>query len=80
MRHGNAPRVMLEIFEHWLDCARNRETGPVRMDPAIHTHVFGRSPGLFVYEDIIKVAKAAGDVWIGTRSEAVAHVKRALER
>jgi hypothetical protein len=26
------------------------------------------------------VAKAAGDVWIGTRSEAVAHVKRALER
>ena len=50
------------------------------MDPAIHTHVFGRSPGLFVYEDIIKVAKAAKDVWIGTRSEAVAHFKRALGR
>jgi len=80
MRHGNAPKVMLEIFEHWLDCARHRETGPVRMDPAIHTHVFGRSPGLFVYEDIIKVAKAANDVWIGTRSEAVAHFKRALGR
>ncbi len=78
MRHGNAPKVMLEIFEHWLDCARHRETGPVRMDPAIHTHVFGRSPGLFVYEDIIKVAKAADDVWIGTRSEAVDHFKRVI--
>lgn len=78
MRHGNAPQVMFDIFEHWLACARERETGPVRMDPAIHAHVFGRSPGLFVYERIIEVAKEAKDVWIGTRSEAVAHFKQLL--
>lgn len=80
MRHGNTPQVMFDIFEHWLQCARERETGPVRMDPAIHTHVFGRSPGLFVYERIIEVAKEADDVWIGTRSQAVAHLKSLLKR
>ncbi len=80
MRHGNSPRVMLEIFEDWLQSARERETGPVRMDPAIHTHVFGRQPGLSIYERIIEISKAADDVWIGTRSEAVAHARRWLER
>jgi peptidoglycan/xylan/chitin deacetylase (PgdA/CDA1 family) len=80
MRHGNAPQVMFDIFEHWLRCARERETGPVRMDPAIHTHVFGRSPGLFVYERIIEVAKESADVWIGTRSQAVAHLKKVMKR
>jgi peptidoglycan/xylan/chitin deacetylase (PgdA/CDA1 family) len=80
MRHGNAPQVMFDIFEHWLRCARERETGPVRMDPAIHAHVFGRSPGLFVYERIIEVAKESADVWIGTRSQAVAHLKKVMKR
>ena len=80
MRYGNAPNVMLEIFEHWLQCARDRETGPVRIDPAVHTHVFGRSPGLFVYERIIEIANEADDIWIGTRSAAVDHVKSVLRR
>jgi hypothetical protein len=46
------------------------------MDPAIHTHVFGRQPGLSMYERIIEIAKAADDIWIGTRSEAVAHAQK----
>jgi peptidoglycan/xylan/chitin deacetylase (PgdA/CDA1 family) len=80
MRYGNAPRVMLEIFEDWLQCARERETGAVRMDPAIHTHVFGRPLGMSVYERIIEVAKAAPDVWMGTRSEAATHLRNVLKR
>jgi hypothetical protein len=59
---------------------RERERGPVRMDPAIHTHVFGRQPGLSFYERVLEIAKAADDIWMGTRSEAVAHVRRALRR
>ncbi len=78
MRHGQPPRVMLEVFEDWLQCAREREKGAVRVDPAIHTHVFGRPLGSSVYERIMEVAKAAPDVWIGTRSEAAAHLREAL--
>ncbi len=78
MRHGNSPRVMLEVFEDWLQSVRERETGAVRMDPAIHAHVFGRQPGLSFYERIIEIAKAADDIWIGTRSQAVAHVRAVL--
>lgn len=78
MRHGNSPRVYLEIFEDWLRSVRERETGAVRMDPAIHAHVFGRQPGLSFYERVIEIAKAADDVWIGTRAQAVAHVRRVL--
>ncbi len=78
MRYGNSPRVYLEIFEDWLGSVRERETGPVRIDPAIHAHVFGRQPGLSFYERVLEIAKAANDIWIGTRSEAVAHVRRTL--
>ncbi len=78
MRYGNSPRVYLEIFEDWLAAARNRETGPVRMDPAVHAHVFGRQPGLAFYERVMEIAKAADDIWIGTRGEAVAHFLKAV--
>ena len=78
MKHGNSPRVMLEIFEDWLECARNREKGAVRMDPAIHAHVFGRPLGMAIFERIMEVAKGADDVWIGTRSEAAAHLRSTL--
>jgi hypothetical protein len=57
MRHGNSPRVYVEIFEDWLKSVRERETGAVRMDPAVHTHVFGRQPGLAMYERVIEIAK-----------------------
>src|SRR5688572_2029632 len=78
MRHGQPPRVMLEVFEDWLACAREREKGAVRVDPAIHTHVFGRPLGSSVYERIMEVAKAAPDVWIGTRAQGVAQFLKTL--
>lgn len=80
MRHGNSPRVYVEIFQDWLKSVRERETGAVRMDPAVHTHVFGRQPGLSMYERVIEIAKAADDIWIGTRSEAVAHARKFFDR
>jgi len=79
MRHGQPPRVMLEVFEDWLQCARDREQGAVRVDPAIHAHVFGRPLGMSVYERIIEVAKDAPDVWIGTRSEAATHFRKTVQ-
>lgn len=80
MRHGNSPRVYLEIFEDWLQSVREREQGPVKMDPAIHAHVFGRQPGLSMYERVMELAKASDDIWIGTRSEAVEHMARFVDK
>jgi len=78
MRHGNSPRMFRELFDDWLRAARERESGPARVDPAIHAHVFGRLLGLSMYEDLVKVAKESDDIWIGTRSEAVSHVRAVL--
>lgn len=79
MRYGNPPRAYLDIFEDWLAAARKRETGAVRMDPAVHAHVFGRQPGLSFYERVMEIAKEADDVWIGTRSEGVEHFLKAVK-
>ncbi len=65
MRHGNPPRVMLEIFQDWLDYARKYEQGASRIDPTIHSHVFGRPVGMSVFQRMIDVAKQADDIWIG---------------
>ena len=75
MRHGNTPRMMLDVFEDWLRYVRTREKGAARMDPTIHSHVFGRPAGMWVFERLMEIAKAADDIWIGTRSEAVAHLR-----
>jgi peptidoglycan/xylan/chitin deacetylase (PgdA/CDA1 family) len=78
MRFGNGPREMVELFEDWLSCARNLETGAARIDPAIHAHVSGRPLAMSAYERIIDLAKSAPDVWMGTRSEAVDHLLSTL--
>lgn len=74
MRYGNPPRVMLEIFEDWLEYVRKYEKGAARIDPTIHSHVFGRPVGMSVFQKMIEVAKTADDIWIGTRSEAVKYI------
>jgi peptidoglycan/xylan/chitin deacetylase (PgdA/CDA1 family) len=80
MRYGNSPRQMVELFEDWLACARDRETGAVRVDPAIHAHVSGRPLFMAAYERILEIALSADDVWLGTRSEAVDHLLSSVGR
>lgn len=74
MRYGNPPRVMLEIFEDWLDYARQHEKDAARLDPTIHSHVFGRPLGMSVFRKMLEIATAADDIWVGTRSSAVKHI------
>jgi hypothetical protein len=78
MRYGNPPKVMLEIFEDWLAYARKHEKGPARLDPTIHSHVFGRPLGMSVFRKMLEIASAADDVWIGTRSEAVKYILKSV--
>ncbi len=74
VRYGNSPRMMLEIFDDWLDYVREYEEGPARIDPCVHAHVFGRITGIHVFQHLIEKAKAFDEIWIGTRSEAVDHI------
>ena len=66
--------VTVEIFQDWLDYARRYEQGPARIDPTIHSHVFGRPVGMAVFQKMIEIAKQSDDIWIGTRSEAVRYI------
>lgn len=75
MRYGNSPRQMVDMFEDWLDYARKYEH-EAKMDPTIHAHVFGRPAGIWAFHRILEIATAADDIWIATRSEAAAHVRR----
>jgi peptidoglycan/xylan/chitin deacetylase (PgdA/CDA1 family) len=74
MRHGNSPRMMIEMFEDWLHYVRTRETEAARVDPTIHSHVFGRVPGILAFERLMEIAVQAPDIWVGTRTEAVTHL------
>ena len=53
---------------------RKYERGACRIDPTIHSHVFGRPVGMSVFQRMIEIAKEADDIWIGTRSEAVKYI------
>ena len=79
MKHGQPPRVYLENFVEWLKYVRRREKGAVKIDPTVHAHCFGRPAGIWAFERCLEIARKSKDVWIGTRGEAAAHVRRVLK-
>ena len=78
MRYGDPPSQYVEMFERTLTRLRQREKGAVLLDATAHAHVFGRPLGTWAYEAAMKTAKASRGIWIGTRTEAVAHVRKHL--
>ena len=80
MKHGQPPSVYVENFEGFLEYARKREKGACKIDPAVHAHVFGRPAGMWALERVMVIARKAKDVWIGTRAEVAAHVRKVLKR
>ena len=60
--------------------ARKREKGACKIDPGVHAHVFGRPAGMWAFDRVMKIAKKSKDVWIGTRAEAAAHVRKVIGR
>lgn len=80
MRHGQPPRVMVEIFEDWLNYVRVWEKGAIKIDPTVHAHVFGRPAGTGAFHRILEIATSADDLWIGTRTEMVEHFLKYLNQ
>lgn len=74
IRYGNNARAMLEQFGDAFAALRERETRPAMLDVTIHTHVYGRPAGAWVFDEIMQRVKAAPDVWHGTRLEAARHL------
>jgi peptidoglycan/xylan/chitin deacetylase (PgdA/CDA1 family) len=74
LRYGNPASVMADTFVDWLAYVRRFERGAARIDPTIHSHVFGRPTGMSAFQKILEIATSAKDVWIGTRSEVASHL------
>ena len=70
VRYGNNARVMLQQFEDAFAALLSRETRPVMLDVTIHTHVYGRPAGAWVFDEIMRQVKASSGVWCGTRMQA----------
>jgi peptidoglycan/xylan/chitin deacetylase (PgdA/CDA1 family) len=74
IRYGNNARAMLEQFQDAFAALRERETKPAMLDVTIHTHVYGRPAGAWVFDEVMREVRAAADVWTGTRLEAARHL------
>ena len=72
IRYGNGPEQFVATFKATLDGARAADEAPFMLDVTAHTHTYGRPAGAWAWDACIRSAKAAGDVWIGTRAEICA--------
>ena len=72
---ANHLSVFFDIFKENLEFALKRETDPISIDVTAHTHVFGRMSGAWVFDACAEIARNS-DVWIGTRGEIAAHVRK----
>ncbi len=76
MKYGNAPKLMLESFNENVKIARARKSEPAIIDVTMHAHIFGHPRGAWYYEQIVRTAAKAPDIWVGTRAEIAEHVLR----
>ncbi len=49
------------------------------IDVTAHTHVYGRVSGAWAYEAIAEKAGKLENVWVATRAEIDAHVRKEME-
>jgi peptidoglycan/xylan/chitin deacetylase (PgdA/CDA1 family) len=72
LRPHTPPREVLEIFRRELDVAFD-EGGICQL--TMHPHIIGHRSRLFIVEEIIRHAKAKGDVWFATHCDVVEWAK-----
>jgi peptidoglycan/xylan/chitin deacetylase (PgdA/CDA1 family) len=76
VKHGQSPKVFVEVFQEWLDWCRKYERGAVKIDPTIHSHVGARPANIWAFERVMQITNKAKDIWIGSRFEMAAHVRK----
>jgi hypothetical protein len=74
MKYGNGPDMMLNSFNENVKIARSRKTELSIIDVTMHAHIFGHPRGAWYFEQIVRQAVKAPDIWVGTRAEIADHV------
>ena len=72
LRPHTPPREVLEIFRREFDVA-HEEGGICQL--TMHPHIIGFRSRIFIVEEIIRHARAKGDVWLATHREVVEWAK-----
>jgi peptidoglycan/xylan/chitin deacetylase (PgdA/CDA1 family) len=78
MRFGRSPRQFVELFDDLLAGALSGEDEAVIVDVTAHCHCYGRPAGAWAYETIARNVRARDDVWLTTRDEISAHIRKAM--
>ncbi len=73
IRYGNAPEALIAQFKAQLERATLADAQPFMIDVTAHTHVFGRPSGAWVFDAMMRLARARTDIWIATRREIAAY-------
>jgi len=74
MKYGNGPDMMLTSFNENVKIARSRKNELSIIDVTMHAHIFGHPRGAWYFEQIVRQAVKAPDIWVGTRAEIADHV------
>lgn len=69
MRHGNPPRVFVDVFTDTFQAMYERGGDGCFLDVTVHAHVFGRPHGAWTVEAIAGKVADHPDVWVPTRLE-----------
>ena len=80
IRYGNNARTMLEQFEDTLQACVERDPFPLFFDVTIHTHVYGRPAGAWVFDAIMEKTRSVSGIWVGTRQMAAQYAKGVLTK
>ena len=78
MRFGRSPRQFVELFNDALAAALATENETVIIDVTAHCHCYGRPAGAWAYETIARSMQGRDDVWVTTRDEIAASVRKSL--
>lgn len=76
MRFGRSPRQFIELFNDQLNGALTREQEALILDVTVHCHCYGRPAGAWAFEAIAESVHGRDDIWITTRDEIAAHVRK----
>jgi peptidoglycan/xylan/chitin deacetylase (PgdA/CDA1 family) len=74
MRYGNPPSQFVDVFKSTFDYMMSQSDEVSKIDVTVHAHAFGRPYGIWTYEEVIRMAKAA-QVYTGKRQDIAAHFR-----
>jgi hypothetical protein len=78
MRFGRSPRQFIELFDDNLTAALADKDEATIVDVTAHCHCYGRPAGAWAYEAIAKSVRERDDIWLTTRDEITAHVRKTV--